>query len=370
MQAGLPSWGRLLRIMVEQVKAGIPDAPAEELESLLERNKFLEVAEYCKDQLGKNQFASILAENVSGRDSPIPEAHRLIANTPFAGVITTNYDKLLERGYVESGKGMPKTPTPDDTAMLGPLLFQGGFYILKAHGDIDRVDNVVLTASDYRRISHANPAFEALFSAILLTKTVLFVGYSLNDPDFNLLLDRVLTHFKGYLPERYALMTGLGKIEADILFRATGLRVIPYENPDGRHEQVVTFLRDLQRATSPEPVAARGVLEARCRGPGDGQLRDPWNGGRAAGDAEDRPRRGEQLDRNRPRRQRRRAAGERPEARHRLGCTAQRRGGRDGVSAGRPQRGQWSSWERRWPAIWRATCASVCSSSRRTASSA
>ena len=184
MQAGLPSWGRLLRIMVEQVKAGIPDSPAEELESLLERNKFLEVAEYCKDQLGKNQFASILAENVSGRDGPIPEAHRLIANTPFAGVITTNYDKLLERGYAESGKGMPKTPTPDDTAMLGPLLFQGGFYILKAHGDIDRVDNVVLTASDYRRISHANPAFEALFSAILLTKTVLFVGYSLERPGF------------------------------------------------------------------------------------------------------------------------------------------------------------------------------------------
>ena len=98
MQAGLPSWGRLLRIMVEQVKAGVPDSPTEELESLLQRNKFLEVAEYCKEQLGKNQFANILAENVSGRDGPISEAHRLIANTPFAGVITTNYDKLLERG--------------------------------------------------------------------------------------------------------------------------------------------------------------------------------------------------------------------------------------------------------------------------------
>ena len=50
------------------------------------KDKFLEVAEYCKDQLGKNQFAGILVENVSGRNVEIPEAHRLIADIPFAGI--------------------------------------------------------------------------------------------------------------------------------------------------------------------------------------------------------------------------------------------------------------------------------------------
>ena len=58
----------------------------------------------------------------------------------------------------------------------------------------------MLTTRDYQEIIHANPAFNSIFSAILLTKAVLFVGYSINDPDFRLLLDRQLTMFRGNIP--------------------------------------------------------------------------------------------------------------------------------------------------------------------------
>ena len=100
----------------------------------------------------------------------------------------------------------------------------------------------------------------AIFSAILLTKAVLFVGYSLNDPDFRLLLDRQLTVFRGNIPERYALMAGIGKVERDVLWRTARIRVLPYD--DGKHEQVLEFLRTLLDQVSAEPAVAAAIPPA------------------------------------------------------------------------------------------------------------
>jgi hypothetical protein len=112
---------------------------------------------------------------------------------------------------------------------------------------------MVLTTRDYQQLIHANPAFNTIFSAILLTKAVLFVGYSLNDPDFRLLLDRQLTVFRGNIPERYALMSGIGKVERDVLWRTARIRVLSYE--DGKHEQMLEFLRALSDQIHQRPAS-------------------------------------------------------------------------------------------------------------------
>ena len=246
--ANLPTWKNLLQEIVKQLGDELPDEPLDELNRLLEAGKLLEVADHCKEGLGR-RYNDVLAEHLRGAQGDIPEPHKIIAQTPFAAVVTTNYDKLLERSYAAVGS-WPKSPTHRDVDALGPLLFDGSFFVLKAHGDIDRPETMVLTTRDYQEIIHANPAFNSIFSAILLTKAVLFVGYSLNDPDFRLLLDRQLTTFKGNIPERYALMTGIGKVERDVLWRTAKIRVLPYD--DGKHEQVLEFLRALHDQVSAE----------------------------------------------------------------------------------------------------------------------
>jgi hypothetical protein len=232
------------------MRAEEPDSPyIEELEHLLEAGKLLEIADYCKEQLGERHYSEILTEQLRGDEGDIPEPHRIIVELPFAAVVTTNYDKLLERAYASLTGRWPKTPTHVDSDTLGPLLFDSSFFILKAHGDIDRPDSLVLTASDYREIIHSNPAFNEIFSAILLTNAILFVGYSLNDPDLRMLLDRMLldrqlTTYQGHVPERYALMSGVGSVERDVLWRTARIRVLPYAA--GQHHEVLNFLNNLQ----------------------------------------------------------------------------------------------------------------------------
>jgi hypothetical protein len=194
--------------------------------------------------------------------------HRLAVRLPFAAWITTNYDKLLERAYAEERGGLPKTLTNLDTAALGQLLFDSAPFVLKAHGDLDRPESLVFTSRDYRDHIHANTAFSTAFSAVLLTHSLLFVGYSLSDPDFSLLLDRQLLTFQGFVPERYALMSGIGKVEEDYLWRVCRIRVIPY--PEGRHESVPHFFQQLADRLALETrtaAAARVVAGSKLLSP-------------------------------------------------------------------------------------------------------
>jgi len=275
--AKLPTWTTLLEEIVGELSAELPDdADAAELNRLLKAGKLLEVADHCKEKLGR-RYNDILSERLRGATGEIPEPHKVIVQLPFSGIITTNYDKLLERSYASVGS-TPKTPTHTDTETLGPLLFDQSFFILKAHGDIDRPESMVLTTRDYQEIIHANPAFNSIFSAILLTKAVLFVGYSINDPDFRLLLDRQLTVFRGSIPERYALMSGVGRVEREVLWRTARIRVLSYD--EGKHEQVLEFLRGLlaQVATPMQPATSSPALT-------DGKKPTSRASGRAAKEA-------------------------------------------------------------------------------------
>lgn len=254
-QAGLPTWRSLVQDVVDATiaEAMQGEESRRELESMIAAGKWLQIADHCKLKLGPGEYARLLGERLSDSGRPVPEAHRLAVRLPFAAWVTTNYDKLLERAYAEERGGLPKTLTSLDTEALGRLLFDGAPFVLKAHGDLDKPDSLVFTSRDYRDLIHGNAAFSAAFSAILLTHSVLFVGYSLADPDFNLLLDRQLLTFRGFAPERYALMSGIGKVEEEYLWRVCQIRVIHY--PEGHHEAVPAFFQRLTDRLEPAPVA-------------------------------------------------------------------------------------------------------------------
>lgn len=259
-QAGLPTWPALIATMVDVLRQDRPDAALEEMEDLLNRGKLVEVAAYCREELGDRLYSEVLARQTRGDKVPIPAAHQAVAETGYSGIVTTNYDMLLERAYRDLGNN-PKLPTHKDTAMLGPLLFSGDFFILKAHGDVDRPDTIVLTADDYRQVIHGNESFKALFSALLMTRALLFVGYSLSDPDFRLLLESSLTHFKEHTPERYALMANVGAIERRVLRQNTGIRVLTYRNESGGHEEVAKFLERIRDDAKGASLATRTTEE-------------------------------------------------------------------------------------------------------------
>jgi hypothetical protein len=97
------------------------------------------------------------------------------------GVITTNYDGLMEWCF------------PEFHSFVGQdaLLFaasQGIGEIYKVHGCASDPESIVLTAGDYERFGERNPYLAAKLLTLFVEHPIIFMGYSLNDPDVTKIL--------------------------------------------------------------------------------------------------------------------------------------------------------------------------------------
>ena len=252
--AGLPRWTGFLEGLIDDVKRNFDGGSTGELEELVKMGRYLEVAEYCKEKLGKARFDEYVGKVLQPSKPEIPRPHRLIVDLPFRAIVTTNYDKLLENAYYSEKRISPKVATHTDLEVLATILFDSAFFILKAHGDIARPDTMILSAREYREAIHSNPAFNAVFTALLMSNAVLFLGYSLSDPDLNLMLDGQLSLFKDKVPPRFALMENVGEIERLLFRRTAGIDVQMF--PKGQYEEVVAYLQTLRDLVSPTSSGA------------------------------------------------------------------------------------------------------------------
>ena len=61
-------------------------------------------------------------------------------------------------------------------------------YIIKMHGDIDKPETIILKESDYIDYEQTHPLISTFVKSLLVNSTFLFVGYSLNDYNLNLII--------------------------------------------------------------------------------------------------------------------------------------------------------------------------------------
>jgi hypothetical protein len=117
-----------------------------------------------------------IALNQLPADGPLAEELELLGEAVIDGIITTNYDGLLEsifddyRVYVGQDQLLFSDP-------------QGVGEIYKIHGSHSDPESLVLTEADFARYRDRNPYLAAKLLTVFVEHPVLFVGYSLNDPN-------------------------------------------------------------------------------------------------------------------------------------------------------------------------------------------
>ena len=153
-------------------------------------------------------------------------------------VITTNYDRLIERA---SQSGYQVHSYLSET--VGQEVRRGEPILVKIHGSVDDLENTVLTQSDYSRMHirgrHALDVVQALF----LTRVVLFVGYSIVDPDIRLLLQNTVGG-RGQIPSHYMLTPRVDQFQRQMLTDAFGIIPIEYDTT-GDHTEGLEMLQEL-----------------------------------------------------------------------------------------------------------------------------
>jgi len=139
------------------------------------------VASEFETRFGRVQLIEAIRKALHAGVAEPGDAHKAFAELPFDTIYTTNFDLLLEDAFT-----VVKRPF---RSLVGELQmpFHGGpltTSIVKMHGDLRHEEHVVATSEDYHKYLDTYPVIATHLSALLITRTAFFVGYSLSDPDF------------------------------------------------------------------------------------------------------------------------------------------------------------------------------------------
>lgn len=118
----------------------------------------------------------------------------------------------------------------------------GKFFILKLHGDIDRLKSIVLTRDEYEKFLF-NRRGQMLLDSLkqhLIYRTVLFIGFGLSDPHFLRVLGEAGWLAMGYQGEVFCIMANTSKPEREE-WKRRSIHIIPISN----HDELPIFLNKL-----------------------------------------------------------------------------------------------------------------------------
>jgi len=236
--AGLPSWATLIDEMIAEVRPSLgTDAEADEFQDYVASAPPPAIAQLVRDRLGPFEFHRLL-KRLLRRTVALAPIHHALRRLPVNIVMTTNFDKLLEKTY--------RTPAGDDPVVvvsspqLAMIDASNTPIVIKMHGDIDDPDSIVLTSDDYRGFFDRHRALRAFLTHHFNFRTVLFVGFGLRDPNFELIFDEARRLLAQYKRPAYALMVDVNPFERQE-WKRNGIEIIALESVD----DVPVYLEEL-----------------------------------------------------------------------------------------------------------------------------
>lgn len=262
MPMGFPSWGEFLTLLAAEC------GKSEEITTLLLEGKYEEAAETVERGLGSAIFNRRVAHIFGERRSKECELRGAVLALPdLAGgaVVTTNFDRVLERVFAEAGSPFEYVAWGSKVDSIRRAMAENKPFLLKIHGDAEERSDRVLTKADYdAHYAVGNPeGLRAQLGRVFQGRTLLFVGCSLGKDRTIDVLSDVLKHASGL--EHFAIVAKPTSDEQFVtkqqLLGARG--ILPIWYPESQHdliEPLLKWIASLQpsgRVAGPELVLER-----------------------------------------------------------------------------------------------------------------
>jgi hypothetical protein len=222
----MPLWG------------GLGSSIASDMGTDYEYTTALEAISAYVHQFSRTQLVERLSDLLHVDSARPGDAHQAFCSIKFPVVCTTNFDFLLERQY----NSIPRYCRPvmyEDQLSIPSR--EPGVILLKLHGDVHHPDRLVATEEDYDGFLQRYPLLATYLANLLITKTAVFIGYSLDDPDFRQVFQLIIDRLGKSRRPAYAIRVG-GNLQEIARFERRGVRVINIPGSKARYSRTLTDL--------------------------------------------------------------------------------------------------------------------------------
>jgi len=158
------------------------------VDSLIKNADYLTACEIIRQDLGRDDFNSLVKEEFQKPQFHHADIHEHIFNLDLRIVATPNFDKIYDVYAEHASKGniSVKTYYDDDIA---DVIRRPEPVILKVHGTISAPDKLIFSRKDYSKARTDSRGFYQVLDALAITQTFIFIGCGPHDPDVRLLLE-------------------------------------------------------------------------------------------------------------------------------------------------------------------------------------
>jgi hypothetical protein len=212
---GLPDWQQLVGPLGKELNLENQD-----------RLDLLDVAQWYTDTHGRADLERRVRGALAGGGVPSP-LHASIARLDAPVLLTTNFDTLLEQA-LEEVKGVPADVIIED-AHIGLIDEARRTSVAKLHGCVSLPSSIVLTRDDYEAYVETHRAMVAYLQALLATRTFLFVGYSLSDPDLRSVYSAIRRALGRFKRKAYLLDSGPKAPQLVDYWHDRGLEIVLFD---------------------------------------------------------------------------------------------------------------------------------------------
>lgn len=262
-RANYPSWSELLKSIAAEL--GLDIESEYDLAGL---------AQYSlnRNSQNRNRLSKLIVEHFPPK--PAPEPFQILARLPLRHVWTTNYDELIEAAWRANQKLLAVKSINSDLTTEIPWAHT---VLYKMHGSVTHPTNIVIAKDDYELYRRTRPGFLQVLTAHLVSRQILFLGFSFTDPNLSHLFAVIRETFEEAAPTHYAIVkrpTPVGnsksakrRYETDKIrhllwtedLRRYGIHAVEID----RYEEIDDILLDVERILAQKNVFVSGSFPER-----------------------------------------------------------------------------------------------------------
>lgn len=216
-------WGELGEEFRKEVPGLKTQSPLEAISAFEYKYKRPALAEKMKEVL------------LTGKCKP-GTCHYAFCKLPFNVVCTTNFDGLLEDAYKLVDKNVKVVVDETQLAIASDLKT---VEVIKLHGDINRPITMIATEEDYDTYLDTHKLMATYLGNLLITRTPLFIGYSLDDVDFRQIYQVVKTRLGAMKRNAYVIKVNANEVEIE-QYKRRGVTVINLPGDTKDYKQILT----------------------------------------------------------------------------------------------------------------------------------